>query len=329
MSWNHPEQYNGKGKGKGGGYGGGWYNQQPAWQQQQQPAWQQQQQQEPSENAETAALLAKLKSKELELEVALARPVMPMIPPPQETWCSEETAEVTRLKEKLKEQDAEKNRLKRRLEEQESAIREREMEERVNQRVQAQLKQQKQEMEMRFVAATEPRLQNVPQMTPKPVATAGFTMRSGAGAWAEMEAKERQQKEESERKEQENKELRERDRRQQQENQRLQDRLNEMESLSNRPTPIGAGVFPSPERDERDERDAGGISDEELFKLRTDELAEWAELAGEEEKKREWQDLCCLHKVKKVGAKWPATPSGRKKWCERIAKAEIELTEAK
>ena len=317
MSWNHPEHYSGKGKGKGGGYGnaGGWHQQQPAaWQQ---PAWQQQApQQDPSENAETSALAAKLKAKELQLEMVMAK---------QTPEVMEDEPEIAKLKRRLEEQDADKQRLKKRLEEQEAATREREMEERVNQRVEAKLRQQKYEYEMRFNAATEPRPRQPPASPATGLSTAGFAMRSGAGAWAEMEENERKQREESERKEKENNELRAREERQQQENRELRSRLAQLEAMLPPATPIGAGVFPSPERTER----SSAMSDEELLVKRTDELAAWAELEDSEEKKREWQDLCCLHKVKKVGAKWPATPSGRKKWCERIAKAEIELTEAK
>ena len=265
-------------------------------------------------------MVARLKGKELELEMAIAKQK------PAQQEVTEEAPEIAKLKEKLKEQENEKQRLKRRLEEQETATREREMEERVNQRVEARMKQQKYEYEMRLNAATVPRPRQPPASPTTGVSTAGFAIRSGAGAWAEMEENERKQKKDSERREKENEELRAREERQQQENKELRDKLARLEAMMPPVTPIGAGVFPSPERggDVSDD-----MSDEELLMRRADELSTWAELEDSEEKKREWQDLCCLHKVKKVGAKWPSTPSGRRKWCERVAKAEVDLTNAK
>ena len=312
MSWNHPE-YSGKGgKGKGGGYGGGWSRQQQPWQQNQ--PWQQQQWQQAQEApaVDDAAeryntLSAQLKAKELQLEMLLAKPADAK----QEMT---EEPEVVRLRQRVQEQEADSRRLKRRLEEQDKIAVEKELEERIQSRVEARLRT---EMESRFHASTEPRAR--PTESPRrAVATAGFAVRSGAGAWAEMEENERRQKAETERKEQENVELRAKEHRQAQEIQQLKANMASMQAMM--PKEPGAGATPQ----KPDE--GGGVTDEALRAWRTDELAEWAEQEDSEDKKREWQDLCVLHKVKKVGARWPGTPSGRRKWCEKIAAAEVELT---
>ena len=226
------------------------------------------------------------------------------------------------MRQRLQEQEMEGRRMKRRLEEQDKANAEKEFEMRVQARVDARLRQAQTEMETRFSAATEPRAR--PESPHRGVATEGFTVRSGAGAWAEMEESEMRQREETKRKEQENVELRAERQQQAREIQQLRDDMVKMAAMMPpKQPPSGAGVFPTPEK-QAGTGDA--MSDEQLVKLRTEELAEWAEREENDTKKREWQDLCVVHKVKKSGKSWPTTPSGRKKWCERIATAEVELT---
>ena len=139
-----------------------------------------------------------------------------------------------------------------------------------------------------------------------------------------MEAREAEQREETRKKEQENKELREKEMRQQEENQRLRSRLADMEARMP-PPQVGAGVFPR-----ADEVGSGGaMTDEQLIDERTSELAGWAEQEGGSEKHKEWQDLCVVHHIKHSRAPWPKSATGRRAWSNKVAKAEVELTEPK
>jgi hypothetical protein len=117
----------------------------------------------------------------------------------------------------------------------------------------------------------------------------------------------------------------------QQENELMKDKIRMLEALMPPPS-LGAGVFPraaeAAAMTEEERLDESIRADEELIATRTSELAEWAEGEKGDEKKAEWQDLCTLHKIKKLGAEWPKTPSARKKWSNRVAKAEVRLTDA-
>jgi hypothetical protein len=232
----------------------------------------------------------------------------------------EESAEVVELKRKLRKEEETARNLKRKVEEAEAAAKEKEMEERMERRMQHAMKQRTEELEARYAATSEPRVR--PTVSPLKVHTAGFSVRSGTGAWADMEAREAEQREETRKKEQENKELREKEMRQQEENQRLRSRLADMEARMP-PPQVGAGVFPR-----ADEVGSGGaMTDEQLIDERTSELAGWAEQEGGSEKHKEWQDLCVVHHIKHSRAPWPKSATGRRAWSNKVAKAEVELTE--
>ena len=116
----------------------------------------------------------------------------------------------------------------------------------------------------------------------------------------------------------------------QQENELMKDKIRMLEAMMPPPS-LGAGVFPRAAEAaamiEEERLDESIRADDALIATRTSELAEWAEGEKGDEKKAEWQDLCSLHKIKKLGADWPKTPSARKKWCKRVATAEVKLTD--
>jgi hypothetical protein len=233
----------------------------------------------------------------------------------------EETAEMVELKRKLRKEEETARNLRRKVEEAEAAAKEKEMEERMERRMQQAMKQRTEELEARYAATSDqPRVR--PTVSPVKVHTAGFSVRSGTGAWADMEAREAEQREETRKKEQENQELKAKEMRQQEENQRLRSRLADMEARMP-PPQVGAGVFPP-----ADEGGSGGaMTDEQLIDTRTNELAGWAEQAGGSEQHKEWQDLCVAHHIKTSKAPWPKSASGRRQWCNKVAKAEVQLTE--
>ena len=114
----------------------------------------------------------------------------------------EETAEMVELKRKLRKEEETARNLRRKVEEAEAAAKEKEMEERMERRMQHAMKQRTEELEARYAATSEPRVR--PTVSPLKVHTAGFSVRSGTGAWADMEAREAEQREETRKKGQEN-----------------------------------------------------------------------------------------------------------------------------
>jgi hypothetical protein len=339
-SYNHPEAQGKGGKGGKGAYGYGGWGQQPWQQQPQQPPWQQQnvswQQPEVAPEVATpdvaAQLLQQLREKDEQLEklrkstAATAAAVTDVV--------IEEAPEVARLKEELRRKDGAAREMKRKLDEADEAMKEREMQEKlevIERRMQAGLKQQQDELEARFgTIMTGTGSVTTTTSPPRSAAsTSGFAVRSAATPWADMEERE-EQKEETRRKEAEVQQLKAAARVRQQENELMKDKIRMLEALMPPPS-LGAGVFPraaeTAAMTEEERLDESIRADEELIATRTSELAEWAEGEKGDEKKAEWQDLCSLHKIKKLGADWPKTPSARKKWCKRVATAEVRLTD--
>jgi hypothetical protein len=249
----------------------------------------------------------------------------------------EEAPEVARLKEELRRKDGAAREMKRKLDEADEAMKEREMQEKLEvmeRRMQARMKQQQQELEARFgsvrtgaglaAAAASPvaRSEASPRST---VSTSGYAVRSAVTntPWADLEAREEQQQQEAKEKEAEMQQLRAAARAKEQENELMKEKIRMLEALMPAPKPTASGIFTAA-TDTAEEQER---LDEELIATRTSELEAWAEEQDGTDKKAEWQGLCMLHKVKKLGADWPKTPAARKRWCKRVATAEVRLTD--